>query len=84
MLFTKIVPRCRSGCVTLVDGWLRKNSIEVGVIAFETSEGTSEEYEKLQGIRDASWLSPVSRCGDWHRIQPSDALLPTRCPSERL
>jgi hypothetical protein len=49
MLFSKIVPNCRKlGLLDAGDGWLRERFTEMGVIAFENWEDTSEEYDSLQ------------------------------------
>jgi hypothetical protein len=54
MLFSKIVPNCRKlGLLDAGDGWLRQRFTEMGVIAFENWEDTSEEYDSLQ-IQTAS------------------------------
>jgi hypothetical protein len=49
MLFSKIVPNCRKlGLLDAGEGWLRQRFTEMGVIAFENWEDTSEEYDSLQ------------------------------------
>jgi hypothetical protein len=49
MLFSKIVPNCKKlGLLDAGEGWLRTKFTEMGVIDFEHSQDTGEEYESFQ------------------------------------
>jgi len=51
MLFSKIVPNCKKlGLLDAADGWLRDRFTELGVIQFEDSVDTSEEYSTLDEV----------------------------------
>jgi hypothetical protein len=51
MLFSKIVPNCKKlGLLDASGGWLRERFTEVGVIQFENSVDTGEEYAELDEV----------------------------------
>ena len=53
LLFAKIVPNCRKlGLIDAGDGWLRERFTDIGVIAYEHFEDTSEEYENFELVEN--------------------------------
>ncbi|MCX6511808.1 MAG: hypothetical protein NT160_01785 [Actinobacteria bacterium] len=46
LLFSKIVPNCKKlGLLDAADGWLRTKFSEIGVIAFEDFEDTTQDED---------------------------------------